>query len=66
MRICFNLRLNFYKTAGVNFTLRRQYSVCHSETPEKESFSCFAKCCKIGAEILLSRTENVREFHRAR
>ena len=52
MHICFHYRINFYKTAGANFTLRRKYSVCHSETPDKESFSCFAKFYKLEGEIL--------------
>ena len=58
MRICFHYRVNFYKTAGANLTLRRNYSVCHRETPDKES-SSFAKFYKIES---LSRVEDVREF----
>ena len=66
MRICFHFRVDFYKTAGVNLTLRRLYSVCHSETPDKESFSCFAKFLQNRGRDSgsLSRAENVREFHR--
>ena len=42
-RICFQFRVNFYKSAGVNFTFRRQYSVCHSETPETLALQNFTK-----------------------
>ena len=72
MRICFRnffiiicfckFRVIFYRTADANFTLRRKYSMYHSETPDKESFSFFAKFYKIEGEILKPSRNCTRVF----
>jgi len=41
-------------------------NICHSETPDKESFSCVAKFYKIDGEILEAEQNMYASFRRAR
>lgn len=41
-------------------------NICHSETPDKESFSRVAKFCKIDGEILEAEQKMYTSFRRAR
>ena len=41
-------------------------NICHSETPDKESFSHVAKFCKIDGEILEAEQKMYASFRRAR